>query len=118
MWITQPTYVVLQSVAIILSFLLLAAGFFGILLAGTVVPFRSGNFILDLLIIMFWGGLLALPTESVEMIVMLRKFTRVEAEQRARLAALDVAEPAPAAPSSTAVQLPPNIPPSNTNIQP
>lgn len=118
MWVTQPTYVIVQSLAIGVCLLFLAIGFAGVVFSGSLLPFQSGYWILDLLIMMFWCGVVALPLESIEMIVMLRKFARAEAKQRAELAALLEVEPAPAVPTSTAVQSSANLPPANTNIQP
>ncbi|HTU91374.1 MAG TPA: hypothetical protein VMF69_14935 [Gemmataceae bacterium] len=112
MWITRPTYVVLQSLAIGLCAVCLAIGFLAVLLAGTVVP-QGADLFLDIGLLLFWIGFLAFPLECIEMYIMLRKFARAEAEQQAMLAALDASGPAPSAPSSTDVQLPPN-----TNIQP
>jgi hypothetical protein len=75
------------------------------------------DFIYQALLVLFWAGLLILIAEGLETIVMLRKFARAEAAQKAQLGEAETIEPAPASPGSTAVQLPPNQPP-NTNPQP
>jgi hypothetical protein len=116
LWLTRPTYLVLQSITLFLCAASMAIGLLAVLLTGTLLPHRP-PVLTDVLILLFWVGLLAFPLESIEMYVMLRKFARAEAEQQARLAILDAGAPPPPAPSSTAVSLPTNEPP-NTNIQP
>lgn len=121
-WITRPTYVVLQSIALILCLVLVAVGLAGILWTGTVLPHRpttgnEGEVIAQWLALVFWVGLLGLIAESMELYVMLRKFARAEAEQQTRLAIPDTSAPAPTVPRSTGIHLPPNESP-NTNIQP
>jgi hypothetical protein len=120
--LTRPTYVVLQSIALFLCVALAAVGLLAMLLTGTVLPHlpaegEEADFLTPVLVSMFWIGLLALLAESVETYVMLRRFAHAEAEQQAKLATLDIGEPAPSDRHSTAVQLPPDERP-NTNIKP
>jgi hypothetical protein len=121
-WITRPTYIVLQSIALVLCLVLITVGLVGILWTGIVLPHwptweDEGELIGAWLALTFWLGLLALIAESFEMYAMLRKFARAEAEQQAKLAIPDASSPAPTAPRTTGIQLPPDEPP-NTNIQP
>ncbi len=122
LWLTRSTYLLLQSIALFLCVVLMAVGFLAMLLTGAAwphlpAPGDEADFLKQFLVLLFWAGLLGLLAESAEMYVMLRKFARAEAEQQARLAVLDGGEPAPLAPPSTALQLPPKERP-NTNIQP
>jgi hypothetical protein len=118
MWLTKPTYLVLQSIALFLCAVLTAIGLWAVLVTDRLLP-QVPPGLMDVLIGMFWAvGLIAFPLECVETYVMLRKFARAEAELQAKLAALDDSEPAPFAPSSTALQSPTNVSPPNTNIQP
>jgi hypothetical protein len=115
-WLSRQTYVVLQSIVLFLCVAFVAIGFLAVLLTGSLLPHRP-PVLADVLLGMFWIGLVAFPLEAIEMVVMLRKFARAESEHRARLAAFDAGAPAPPVPSSTAVQTASDEQP-NTNIQP
>ena len=112
---SRSTYVVIQSIVLVLCILFILVGLFKVLLTGSFLPHRP-PILADVLLVMFWVGLLAFPLESIELFVMLRKFARAEQEQQARLAAFDAGEPAPPVASTAAVQSSPNDRP-NTNLQ-
>lgn len=121
-WISRGTYLALQFLVFLICVAMMVVGLSVMLRTGVYVPhlpdFRvEDDLIYQILLLLFWAGLLILIAEGLETIVMLRKFARAEAAQKAQLGEADTVEPAPAAPSSTAVQLPPNQPPS-TNLQP
>ena len=118
-WLKRPTYLVLQTIGLILCLAMVGVGLLGVLSSGSVVPHlpppgHDDELITQALVVLFWVGLLTLAAEGTETYVMLRKFARAEAEQQAKSASLD---PGQAVPRSTAVQRTPDRP-SNTNIQP
>jgi TRAP-type C4-dicarboxylate transport system permease small subunit len=120
--ITRRTYLALQFIALLLCIAMMVVGLSVMLRIGVYFPHLPAanvqdDFVYQALLSLFWLGVLILILECLETIVMLRKFARAAAEQKARLAAVETVEPAPAAPSSTAVQSPPSERP-NTNIQP
>lgn len=122
LWITRRTYLTLQFIALLICIASMVVGLSVMLRTGVYFPHWPAMNVEDdriyqLLLLLFWAGLFALIGESIETIVMLRKFARAEAEQKAKLESLDTGESAPASPSTTAVQLPPNERP-NTNIHP
>jgi hypothetical protein len=121
-WISRGTYLALQFIVFLICIAMMIVGLSVMLRTGVFVPHLPAmnvedDLIYQILLTLFWAGLLILIAEGLETIVMMRKFARAAAAQRARLAEVQTIEPAPAAPSSTAVQLPPNQPPS-TNPQP
>jgi hypothetical protein len=121
-WLRRPTYLVLQTIALIGCLTMMGAGLLGMAWSGSVLPHlpppgHDDEIITQALVLLFWVGLLALVAEGTETYVMLRKFARAEAEQQAKLAAREAGESAPLAPRSTAVQSP-SEKPSNTNLQP
>ena len=121
-WMTRPTYAVLQSIALFLCVALVAVGLLGVIWAGNVLPHLPApgddtDLLRQALVLLFWIGLLVLFAESIETYVVLRKFARAEAEQQARMAALELSESAPlTTPHATGVQPAPHERP-NTNIQ-
>jgi high-affinity K+ transport system ATPase subunit B len=119
---TRRTYLLLQFIALLASIAMMVVGLAVMLRTGVYFPHLPAmnvedDLIYQLLLSLFWLGLFVLFAEGIETMVMLRKFARAEAAQKAQLADLEAIEPAPSASSSTAVQLPPNERP-NTNIQP
>jgi hypothetical protein len=118
-WISRGTYLTLQFIAFLIAVAMIVVGLSVMLRTGVYVPHVPAmnvedDLIYQLLITLFWAGLLILIAKGIETIVMLRKFARAEAAQKAQLAEAQTLEPPPpVAPGSTAVQLPPN-----TNIQP
>lgn len=120
--LTQRTYLTIQFIALLLCVAMMVVGFSAIHRTGIVrprlpAPNVAGDLLLQGMIALFWLGLLLLIAECIETMVMLLKFRRARAEQRARLAALDAGASAAPVPSSTAVPVPPVERP-NTNIQP
>jgi hypothetical protein len=120
--LTQRTYLTLQFIALLICVSLMVVGFSAIHRTGSVRPRLpkpdvEGDILWQGMIAMFWLGLVGLVAEGLETIVMLLKFRRARAEQRAKLAALEAGAPAPPVPSSTAVPTPPDEHPK-TNIQP
>jgi TRAP-type C4-dicarboxylate transport system permease small subunit len=121
-WITRRTYLVFQFIGLLICIALIAIGLSVMLRTRVIFPHVPAmnvqdDIIYQTLLSFFWIGVLFLVAGSIETIVMLRKFTRAAAEQKARLANVETVEPVPAPPSSTAVQPPPGERP-NTNIQP
>jgi hypothetical protein len=122
LWLTRTTYVVLQSIALLLCVAMAAVGLAAMLSAGAVFPHVPANadeteWITQGLILLFWVGLLTLLAESIETYVVLRKFARAEAEQRSQLAVLDPGGLAPpTSPHAAGVQPAPHERP-NTSIQ-
>jgi TRAP-type C4-dicarboxylate transport system permease small subunit len=117
--ITRRTYLVLQFFGLLICIAMMVVGLSVMLRTGVYIPHLPATNVQDdvvyqVLLSLFWLGLLIVVLESFETIVMLRKFARAAAEQKARLAAV---EPVPAAPSSIPMQPTPNEHP-NTNIQP
>ena len=120
-WISRGTYLALQFIIFLICIAMMVVGLSVMLRTGVYVPHWPAwnvedDLIYQILLALFWAGLLILILEAIETIVMMRKFARAEAVQKAKLE-LEAVEPAPVAPSSTAVQLPPSQPP-NTNLQP
>jgi hypothetical protein len=120
-WMTRPTYVVLQSIALFLCVALVVVGLLGVIWARNVLqhlpaPGDDADLLRQALVLLFWIGLLVLLAEGIETYVVLRKFARAEAEQQSKLAALDLGGPAPTTPHATGVQPAPHEQP-NTNIQ-
>lgn len=118
-WMRRPTYLVLQTIALILCVGMVVVGLLGVLSSGSVVPHlpakgQEEEIIGQALVVLFWVGLLTLAAEGTETYVMLRKFARAEAEQQDRAASVNTGQ---AAPQSTAVQGAPDRP-SSTNIHP
>lgn len=121
LWLTRPTYLVIQSISLVLCVVMMAVGLAGILWSGIILPHwpasdNGGELLASWLALVFWAGLLCLIAEIVEMCMMLRKFTRAEAEQRTKIAALNAVEEVLPAPSASGIEPPPDKQ-SNTNIQ-
>jgi hypothetical protein len=121
-WLTQRTYLKLQFIALLICIALMVIGLAVMWRTGQILPHVpdprvEDDFFLQGMILLFWAGLLGLIAESIETIMVLRKFARARAEQQIPDAALVPGGSAPPAPSSTAVQPPPDERP-NTNIQP
>jgi hypothetical protein len=114
-WMSRPTYMVLQTIVLLLCVVFILVGLLNVLLTGSLLPHRP-PILADVLLMLFWVGVVAFPLESIEMYVMLRKFARAKNEQQAQLAAFDTGEPAASVPSTTAVQSSPNERP-NTDLQ-
>lgn len=124
---TRKTYLIAQVVVLVITLAMMAVGAAAMLRAGTLLPQLPAedgekieliDLLARMLVFLFWAGVLILIGESIETYLVLRRFARADAEQQARLAALDSLESAPSAPTSTAVQSSPNVSPPNTNIQP
>jgi|GEM_PF-6651257 hypothetical protein len=120
---TRRTYLTLQFIALLGSIALMVVGLSVMLRTGVIFPHLpvmnvEDDLIYQALLSLFWIGLLAFIAESIEAIVVLRKFARAEAEQKIRLEILSTVEPAPSSPNSPAVPLPSNERPNNTTIQP
>lgn len=105
-WMTRRTYLILQAVALLLCLVLMAVGFLTALVLSQMPATGTDTLIARFVASLFWIGLAALLAESLETYLMLRKFARAEAEQQAKLAALDASGLAPPATHSTGVQLP------------
>ncbi len=118
--ITRGTYLALQFIVLLLCVAMMVVGMSVMLRTGRYYPHLPDTSVQDDLIYegllaLFWLGVLILVAEGIETIVMLRKFSRAAAEQRARLANIETVEPVPVAPSAPAAPVPPSQPP-NTNI--
>lgn len=121
-WITRRTYLRIQFLGFLLVVALMVIGGSVMNRTGVYVPHWPAMDVQDdllyqALLSFFWVGLLFLIAGSLETIMLLRRFARAEAEQKARLATLEPSEPAPPAPNSPEVQASPAAIP-NTNIQP
>jgi hypothetical protein len=91
-WISKPTYLALQATGLVLILAIMAVGTLGMVHSGQwfpqIIPPPDGvpvgwgfkQFIVGL----FWLGLLTLALEGIETVVMLKKFAREEALERAR----------------------------------
>ncbi|HJU12400.1 MAG TPA: hypothetical protein VJ728_16065 [Candidatus Binataceae bacterium] len=120
--ITRRTFLVLQFILLLICIAMMVVGMSVMLRTGRYYPHLPDKSVQDDLIYegllaLFWLGVLILVAGGIETIVMLRKFRRAAAEQRAGLASVETVEPVPAAPSAPSAPLPPSEPP-NTNIQP
>jgi hypothetical protein len=113
-WMTKRTYLTIQAVGLVVLL--------GLLVAGGVAMVTSGRWLPDLgeglslsafLIAFFWLSLLTLFLEAVETTVVLKKFAREEALDRAKYSAHDTQPFAPrhAATDPQAVQPPPGVQP-------
>ncbi|HEY7327205.1 MAG TPA: hypothetical protein VH592_06190 [Gemmataceae bacterium] len=121
-WISRGTYLAVQFLVFLICVAMMVVGLSVMLRTGVYVPhvpdFKvEDDLVYQALLVLFWAGLLILIVEGLETIVMLRKFARAEAARKAQSGEAETVEPPPASPGSTAVQLPPNLPP-NTNPQP
>jgi hypothetical protein len=122
LWITRRTFLALQFIVLLICIAMMVVGMSVMLRTERYYPHLPDTSVQDDLIYqgllaLFWLGVLILVAEGIETIVVLRKFSRAAAEQRAGLANVETVEPVPVAPSAPAAPLPPSEPP-NTNIQP
>jgi hypothetical protein len=100
---TKPTYVVIQVIGLCVVTGLMAVGVAAMIPAGQWFP-RFGPppahapadwSLLQLLISLFWLGLLTLLLEGIETLVVLKKFARAEALARAGQGSADTAPASP-----------------------
>ncbi|SRR5579885_1427870 len=121
-WITRRTYLWVQFIGLLICIALIVIGLSVMLHTGVYIPHVpdmkvQDDLIYQILIGLFWLGSLFLLAGAVETIVMLRKFSRVVAQQKASPGNVDPVEPIPSAPGATAVPPPPSDLPT-TNPQP